>query len=229
MSIFEPAEVPCPACGAMLTFDLSASVNADRRPDLRLDILAGTFQQVTCDGCSGVTRLPPALTYMDVKRGQWILAKPAADFGNWTLLEAIARQAFELSYGAAASAPARTIGRGLRPRIVFGWAALREKLLAKEEGIDDVSLELLKLAAVRQISGAPLNDETELRLVYADEETLTLAWLISETERELSSLELPRSSIAGIEADENGWAALRGQLNEALFVDFGRLLLAEAA
>ena len=225
MSLFEPAEVPCPACGATLTFELSASVNADRRPDLRLEILTGTFQQVTCESCGGVTRMPPTLTYMDVARGQWILAKPAADYADWTLLEAIARQTFDLSYGAAASAPARIIGRSLRPRIVFGWAALREKLLASEEAIDDVTLELLKLAAVRQISGAPLNDESELRLVDADGDELILAWLMSETERELSSLRLPRSALAGIAADAAAWTPLRARLTEALFVDFGRLLL----
>ncbi len=228
MSLFEPAEVPCPACGALLEFDLATSVNADRRPDLRLEILAGTFQRLACPACATLVRLPPALTYMHVAKGQWILAKPAAEFANWAQLEAIARQTFELAYGAAASRPAQLIGRGLRPRIVFGWAALREKLLAAEEGIDDVLLELLKLAALRNVSGAALNDESELRLLDADADTLTLAWLVSETEQELSSLQLPRSALAGIAADTAAWAPLRARLSAALFGDFGRLLLAAA-
>jgi hypothetical protein len=224
MSLFEPAEVACPACGTTMEFNLAASVNADRRPDLRLEILAGSFQRVACGACGTLVRLPPALTYMDVARGQWILTKPAADFADWTALEDIARQTFDLSYGPAASGPAQAIGKGLRPRIVFGWAALREKLLAAEEGIDDVLLELAKLAALRTVTGAPLNDESELRLVDADGDVLTLAWLVSETEQELADLQLQRSSLTAISSDE-AWTPLRARLNEALFVDFGRLLL----
>jgi len=228
MSIFEPAEVPCPACGATMTFDLVTSVNADRRPDLRISILDGTFQLAVCDGCGGTTRLPPTLVYVDVGRGQWIVTKPAAEYPDWAQLEAIARQTFELSYGPAASVPAQRIGKRMHPRIVFGWAALREKLLAAEEGVDDVLLELLKLAVLRQVSGAPLNDESELRLIDANNDVLILAWLISETEQQLSTLEVSRVALDEVAADNAVWAELRQRLTAALFVDFGRLLL-EAA
>lgn len=228
MSLFEPAEVSCPACGALLSFDLSASVNADRRPDLRLEILAGTFQRVPCTACGTMVQLPPALTYMDVGRGQWILAKPAADYANWESLEAVARETFKLSYGPGASRPAQEIGRRLTPRIVFGWAALREKLLAREEGIDDVTLELLKLALLRGVSGAPLHDDSELRLIDATGDMLVLAWLVSATEQQLSTLDVPRAALDGIAAEDDAWATLRVRLTDAFFVDFGRLLLQPA-
>jgi len=225
MSLFEPAEVSCPVCGELMSFDLCTSVNADRRPDLRLEILAATFQRVPCAACGTTVQLPPALTYMDVGRGQWILAKPAPDYANWESLEAIARDTFSLSYGPAASRPAREIGRRLTPRITFGWAALREKLLACEEGIDDVTLELLKLAVLRSVSGAPLHDDSELRLIDATNATLVLAWLVSATEQQLSTLDVPRGALDGIAAEDDAWATLRVRLTDALFVDFSRLLL----
>ena len=228
MSLFEPAEVPCPACGATLSFDLCASVNADRRPDLRVAILDATFQRAVCASCGGTTRLPPALVYFDMARGQWIIAKPASDYADWAQLELLARETFALSYGKDAAAPARRIGARLRPRVVFGWAALREKLLAAEEDIDDVILELLKLAILRDVSGAALNDESALRLIDADGDTLTLAWLISETEELLSTLEVPRTALADIAAAADAWAPLRDKLTAALFVDGTRLLLADA-
>jgi hypothetical protein len=43
MSMFESIAVACPACGTQVDFDAVQSVNADRRPDLRAAILAGTF------------------------------------------------------------------------------------------------------------------------------------------------------------------------------------------
>jgi hypothetical protein len=228
MSLFEPAETPCPGCGVIMSFDLSASVNADRRPDLRQEILADTFQCVPCGSCGVLVRLPPALTYMDVGRGQWILVKPASALGEWTDLERIARETFDLSFGSGASRPARQIGQRLCPRIVFGWPALREKLLVVEEGVDDVVLELLKLAVLRNITGAPLNDASELRLVDVTDGVLTLAWLLAETGDELSTLELQREALDEIAADAEGWAALRQRLTAALFVDVGRLMLADA-
>jgi len=225
MSLFQPAEVSCPGCNATISFSFCDSVNADRRPDLRQEIMGGTFQHARCDACGVVVALPPQLTYMDVRRGQWILAKPAGDYANWTALEAVARQTFELAFGARASRPAREIGKGLLPRIVFGWAALREKLLARENDIDDVLLEQLKLAVVRSVEGSPLNDESELRLVEVAGNRLTLAWLVSDTQEELVSLELARGTLDGIAADSDAWEELRERLDAALFVDFGRLLL----
>lgn len=227
MSLFEPAELRCPGCGVTIAAELSNSVNADRRPDLREEIMSARFQRVPCASCGIEVQLPPALTYVDIARGQWILVKPAASFPDWTELEGVARDTFEASYGAKVPQVAQQIGKALRPRIVFGWPALREKLIAVAEGIDDVDLECLKLGVVRAISGSLLNDDSEFRLVDADEETLVLAWIVSETEQELSFIEVPRTALAGI-AEEAGWAALRALLTEAFFVDFGRLLLEPA-
>ena len=201
MSLFEPAELACPACGVLITAELSNSVNADRRPDLRDEIMAAQFQRVPCDACGIAVQLPPALTYVDMARSQWILANPAASLAEWTELESIVRDTFEASYGAAAPSVAQEIGRALRPRIVFGWPALRERLIAAAEGIDDVDLECLKLGGVRNVGGSLLNDESEFRLVDADEDTLVLAWLVSDTEQELSFLEVPRATLAQIAGD----------------------------
>ena len=41
MSLFESAKSPCPKCGTPHAFEVVASVNADRRPDLRAAILDG--------------------------------------------------------------------------------------------------------------------------------------------------------------------------------------------
>src|SRR6185503_3119598 len=103
MSIFTPLTVSCPACNAKVEFRVVASVNADRRPDLRQAILDRTFQSEPCAKCGVAFRMPPEFTYFDMGRKQWILVKPAAEAVRWTELERQARATFDRAYGPAAS------------------------------------------------------------------------------------------------------------------------------
>jgi hypothetical protein len=170
-------------------------------------------------------RPPPRLTYLDVGRGQWILAIPATRLDAWSELETYCREAFDLAYGTQASASARAIGQGLAARIVMGWAALREKLLCRELGLDDVTLELVKLAVISTVTGAPLGDDTELRLDLLTDESFELVWIKSATEARLASLSVPRSLESDIDAAAPEWAPLRATLSASPFVDYTRLLL----
>ncbi len=113
MSLFNQATVTCPHCAAQFDVAVVASINADRRPDLRQAILDGTFQAQTCDACGTVFRLPPNVSYVDVERGQWIMAYPADELENWAVLETHATEIFDAAYGPAAPAAAREIGAGL--------------------------------------------------------------------------------------------------------------------
>ena len=107
-------------------FQAAVSVNADRRPDLRDAILDGSFQRMPCPKCSKHFRLDPQLTYSEVGRGQWIAAFPIAKLGTWKEFEDVARTSFNQAYGPQASAMARELGAGMKPRVTFGWGGLRK-------------------------------------------------------------------------------------------------------
>ena len=146
MSIFNAVTVSCPSCGSPVQFEAVFSLNADRRPDLRDAVLNGSFQRQACSQCNTEFRLDPEMTYVDVARGLWIAAFPYAKLGQWKELEEQARATFNRAYGEHASAAAREIGAGMKARLTFGWAGLREKLVAADAGFDDVILELAKTA-----------------------------------------------------------------------------------
>src|SRR5262245_787748 len=137
MSIFVPISLSCPGCGTAVPFAAVMSVNADRRPDLRSAILNRSFQRESCPNCSESFRLDPELTYFDMARQQWILVQPAAMLPQWVDLEKQAKATFERTYGPGAPPMLQALGRKLQVRITFGWAALREKLLAVEHGLQD--------------------------------------------------------------------------------------------
>ena len=229
MSIFRKTSLACPACKAAVEFDEVHSVNADRRPDLRLAILDDTFQQQVCPSCGRQFRLDPAFNLMDTRYGQWIDAAPLSELKNWKAREEHSRSLFNRAYGAEASEVAQEIGAGLTPRLTFGWPALREKLLAAEHQLDDAALELCKAVVMRN-ADSPVSARSELRLVDVTEDELILAWMLSADESPGPTLRLGRALYEEVAADADGdWDELKEDLANALFVDLNRLMIAGEA
>jgi hypothetical protein len=224
MSLFEPRQLACGHCGGTGEVLAVASVNADRRADLRAAILDGTFQRVPCEHCGGMIRLPAQLNYLDIGRGQWIVAEPGTELPRWRDIEASAQALFDTTYGARAPRFGRELGSGLTPRLVFGWPALREKLLCRELGLEDLALELLKLAVMRCVPGSPLADDTEFRLVAGDAAELHLMWLRAADEQGAEAIVIGRDIYEAIAADPVAWAALRTSLCGGMFVDMTRIV-----
>ncbi len=224
MSIFLTVTASCAKCGAETEVDLAASLNADRRPDLREEILKGTFQATKCRECAELLRLPAHLTYIDIGRQQWILVQSTDELEQWRTHEADARAIFEQNFGAGVPKFLREMGEGIRPRLVFGWPALREKLVAADLALDDATLEMLKISIMREVRAAPIADETEFRLVGGEADRLNFCWLNSKTEQFLSELEVPRGAYDDIVKESEGWASLRADFEGKLFVDVKRLL-----
>jgi hypothetical protein len=224
MSIFHPATIICAKCGTEAAVERSASVNADLRPDLRAAILDGSFQAVDCPKCETRLRLPPHLTYLELGRDTWIAAEPASQIEDWNHIENDVWAVYDRSFGAGAPALVREMTERVRPRLVFGWPALREKLIAADLGLDDINLELLKMAIMRNVSGSPLSDETELRLIGAEADALRFAWVHQVSEASLAQLDVPREIYDGIAADTDGWAAARAKLEGVFLVDLRRFI-----
>lgn len=118
-------------------------------------------------------RLTIHLSYLDLGRGQWILAEDPVALPAWRDAEQHARQVFDSTYGLA-----QEIGAGLRPRLVFGWSAFRELLTTDSLGLDPVKVELLKLVLLRTVRDPPpIAEGTELRLIGSSGVTLEFAWV----------------------------------------------------
>ncbi len=224
MSIFHDCTVTCSKCGTSAEVERTASVNADRRPDLREAILDGSFQAIECAKCGTQLRLAPHLMYMDVGRGNWIAVEPATMLEQWPEVEEEVFEVFDESFGDHAPAVAREIGDGLRPRLVFGWMAFREKLICDDLGLDDITLELLKMSIMRNVDRPPAADETELRLVGGDAENLKFRWIETVSERPIVALPVPRDIYEGILEDAEPWDLAREKFENVFLVDLRRLI-----
>lgn len=227
MSLFETTSIQCSVCEKTTDFQAAGSVNADRRPDLREEILANTFQTVACPSCGAAMRLEPIMNYLDVENGLWLAAYPARQIGDYLALEDAVQGLFDASYGAAASESAQEVGALLQPRLTFGWPGTREKLLLRQNGLDDVAIEMLKLELLRRLPEAPLRPGVDLRVIDMTEDTLSFAWIETDSEEVLQEFGCNRALLAEIEGNPEGWAAIRASLTGGLFVDMQKLYLGE--
>jgi hypothetical protein len=229
MSRFSSTTLTCPRCGAPTAFDAVHSVNIDRSPALRASILDESFQRTTCPKCGTDFRLDPDFNYVDHGQTLWICAKPLALLTSWKQEEAAANDLYEQVYGTRGSAFMQKVGKTLRRRLTFGWAAVREKLLADDHLLDDVTLELCKSFVLRNSASAPVGLGSELRLIDLDGDVLVLGWMRSQDETVNETVRVKRALYEQIAADEDGaWAPLRAELSEGSFVDMNRLLVVPA-
>lgn len=231
MSLFASVDVPCPSCGTKLAFEAVNSVNAASRPDLREAILEGNFQKQACGKCGKEFRMDPRFSYIDAGRGQWIAVFPEPELPEWRVREEEVDRLFDKAFGKSASPLAREIGKGLRPRLVFGWSALREKLAIDDAKLDDVVIELVKIGLLRNVPETPYALTNELRFVEAPEDgkgELAFAWVDSTTSEFLQGLRVPRALYDEVAADAESWRALRADLGDTRFVDMKRLVTVPA-
>ncbi len=234
MSLFVEMNLTCPNCAEVFSFEAVGSVNADRRPDLRDEILEQSFQTATCSACDHEFRLEPDFNYLDVGRGQWIAALPAQALRDHLEIAAGKQAIFDLSYGDAAPSAAQGVGKDLIRRLVFGWPALREKLVLAELGFDDLLWEVAKLDLLRSLPEAPLAEGVELRLMglseAGDEEALLdLVWVRSESEEVLNHFQVSRGLYDEIAANPDPWVPVRAMLAAGIFVDMQKLFMGDGA
>ena len=230
MSLLTPIDLACPRCASPTPFESVQSVNADRRPDMRHAILRGEFQRKTCAACGESFRLDAGFVYVDLGRRQWIAAQPVTGVDTWDQREAGVRSLFESAYGGQAPAAARRLGAGLSPRLVFGWSALREKLIAAEASIDDTVLELLKMAMLRNLDSTPFSADSTLRLIGFDETSLVTAWVRNPDDALAEARTVPRDLYEDIVADlargdASAWRPVHAEFEHKLFVDCDRMLV----
>lgn len=224
MSLFTVEQVTCPNCGTIAEMEIFSSVNGDRRVDLTEAILAGTIQTHTCKKCDTEFRVEPSINYLSVGEGLWMMARPLSAMAHWKDEEEAASTAFEEAYGSGAPDAAKEIGELLTVRLSFGWPAFREKVLIAQHGLRDVSVEMMKLAILRNRPGNPLAPGVELRLVTVRGDQFEMGWLDAITNTPLELFTAQRSLYDEVDGGE-AWANLAAKLSAGSFVDTQRLTI----
>lgn len=222
MSRFVPEEVSCPCCGDRRERSVYRSVNAERSPRLRAAIVADEFQRVECPACGLSFAIGSPFIYVDGARREWFAVYSRADRASWRALEDASELAFQAAAGPRAPAAVRPLFAGCVRRTVFGLEALREKIVCRAAGLDDVALELFKLRAAGLIvGGAVLGLDVELRLVEVDADQAVLECGGEEVACELLAVDRAEldAFVAAVAPDDPMYVRLAA----GPFVDLARL------
>ena len=124
--------------GRKFQANVADSVNIDRTPRVRDQILTGEFHRIADPESGGRVSVEKAFFYTDFTRHQFFLVLPRWDRHKWQ------EATFELS-GMLRHLPEVLAPKDRRSiRVIFGLAELREKLLAFDAQLDDYLIEALK-------------------------------------------------------------------------------------
>ena len=144
MSTFSPATLRC-ACGHEHAVEVADSLHVSARPDLRAAILAGEFHRFACPACRRASTVEKLVAYTDFPRRQWFTVVPPVNLARRSEWVAYAERSFRAVFLERAAPIVRTWAPSFTRRVIFGLASLREKLVAFDAGLDDRTLEHLKL------------------------------------------------------------------------------------
>ena len=114
-----------------------------RLVEVRAKVLQRTFHQFACPHCGVAGCAVSPLVFSDFARHELVVVLTRVDVQK-------TRQDVERDFGGFANQFAKEAGlladliSGMKMRLVFGYEAWREKLLAWDEGLDDYILEAIK-------------------------------------------------------------------------------------
>lgn len=220
MSTFTDRTRACRACGTENTHSVAVSLNGGRMPELREQILGGTFQRFSCVNCHAVMIIEDAMVYLDFGRKEWLTCFPSTREREWHRLEQEPLEDWKEAMVTHAAPIVREMSAGFKIRAVFGRNALREKLLCFEHAIDDITLEVLKLDVLRTTPDLVFAPQHRLRLYAVDSETLCFG--VSATHR---TLQLPRDLLSKYALEPLQWLPITEPLRRGPYVDIGRIML----
>jgi hypothetical protein len=145
MSVTETFLADCD-CGARVEMLCCLSINPERHPHLREQLLDRTLHQFQCAACGQTLSVEKKLSYIDLSRRQFYSVAPERDRADERALAQDVVSAWNLAFGdqAPVSVGAMFDTSRFQVRLCFGLEELREKVIAAEAGLDDLAIEALK-------------------------------------------------------------------------------------
>jgi len=153
VSTFRRYEATCPACEHRWTVDIARGLHITRLPQIREQLLTGRFQVYECPSCNSPTVFEATVVYTDFERHEYIACETAAS-ASWQAAiarhQTVFRDCFE--HGPPI---AQELGKTFKRRLVYGFRALREKIVLWDAGLDDRVVEAVKGDLLKKEGKAP--------------------------------------------------------------------------
>jgi hypothetical protein len=200
MAVYHPTTVTC-SCGETMTVNLARSINAGRTPAVRETIMRGEFHQMNCPHCGKRMAVEVPFYYTDLSRHAIYFVQPRSGRNEYRSHSKRLSKAAEVVPSDLASSDPRQL------RVVYGLDELREKLIAQEAGLDDRTVELLKLFVLHEHPFLLKKPRLLVHLAGVDEDSVDLA-VYYQHGTDAFKVSLPRAvadDIASRESELRKW------------------------
>lgn len=179
--------VVCPMCGELGKAEIFTSVNTTAHPNLREKVLDGRLFSWECPSCNYVARLTYPILYNDMKNRFMVYFIPKID--RFQLCD----KELEEKYNNL---------RNINKRIVPDFNSFKEKIFIFESGLDDMAVELTKVAISQTVSKKLDNAEiSEGYLSMYDRESNTMGFTYFVGEERTPYVQTARLEIYGKSKD----------------------------
>ena len=182
MSTWQDVTLRCPSCAASVAARIALGAHVTRAPQIREQVLARTFHQFVCGHCATQLDLAQPFVYTDFDRDQWILVRNVDEERDWRMWEQRLKDDITRAFEHG-SPLVHDISKRLFARVVFGYEALREKLVIWNAGLEDAIVECIK---VRALSTDPSLGGPDARLIVDsidEDDRIRFAWFASYGDR----------------------------------------------
>jgi hypothetical protein len=153
VSTFRRYEATCPACEHRWTVEIARGLHITRLPHIREQLITGRFQVYECPACRSPTVFEATVVYTDFDRHEYVACETAAS-ASWQAAiarhQTVFRDCFE--HGPPI---AQEMGQAFKRRLVYGFRALREKLVLWDAKLDDRVVEAVKGDLLKQEGESP--------------------------------------------------------------------------
>ena len=154
--------IVCPMCSELSKAEIYTSINPSVQKEIRKKALSGELFEFVCPSCSYSARLNYPLLYNDMKNRFMVYLIPKID--RFQLCD----KELEKKYSNL---------RNINKRIVPTFNSFKEKLFIFESGLDDMAVELTKLAISQTVAKhLDIEEIKEGYLSMYDRETNTMGF-----------------------------------------------------
>ena len=226
MSTFQRQTVICPTCQHSVDGNLLEGMRAEALPELLEAVRTRTLHLLRCPSCHEEFRVEKPFLVADLVSGYYLAVELPTR--SWWAAQERQEEVFQRAFQAG-PAIARSIGERVHyRRVVFGLEALREKLILRDAGLDDRTVEIVKHRSQLERGVSPSAELLRVQLVLPEGHLLLGRWNIDSASegRNLPANAYPDGFITipaaqvwnvmlEIVPDQTQWTVL----NEPWFVD----------
>lgn len=160
--------IVCPKCDEATETELYTSINVTNHRDLRTLAMNESLFKWTCKGCGHEAKLTYPVLYNDMKNRFMVYLIPKID--HFQLADKALEEQFKNL-------------KHINKRIVPDFNSFKEKIFIFESGLDDMAVELTKLAiseAVARKLGLPEVSEGFLSMYNSENNTMGFTYYLGE-------------------------------------------------